>query len=209
VSDHGKGFFHGALGCVTAVAGLITAVGSLIAVLYQTDVLGSRNREPAPAVSGPATGGGPASALSGGTGGAPPDAEAIRRTQARLEELLEQAEQRLASRDPKADFAGAAAAMPVEIANVAGFWRTPTGIQYSIQQQGAVVALQETNPLFGGVITAVGSGTLAGPNLTLAVTTAAGTTGTAHLRLSPDGSQLVGQYQDAVTGMVVPLQLFR
>ncbi len=209
MTEHSKSFFGTVLGCITAVAGLITAVGGLIAILYQIDVIGPRRGDPAPLANGGQAGGSHAAASL--VGGAPANTvdEQLQRKQARLELLLQQAERNLGSGDAEEETMDARYAnVPAQLANVAGPWRAVSGLTYTIYQQGGSLVLQETNPLTGA-ITAVGSGTIDGPNLTFGVTTAAWTTGTAYLRLSNDGRQLAGQYQDATTGMVVALQLFR
>lgn len=93
------------------------------------------------------------------------------------------------------------------IVSIAGTWMGQQGISYQFQQVGTDIVFSEINPLLG--VTASGTGTLNGTVLTLNVTTAAYTNGTASLRLDPDGMRLTGTYRDAVTGMVVPLVLTR
>ncbi len=197
--DEQKGFFHTMPGCITAVAGLITAVGGLIAVLANIGPGRDRENRPDPP---PIDGGG----LTQDAGNL--DRDELRRTQQQLEELKRQMADKLAREeaDYEEDDAGFAD-LPLQPPNVAGYWQSPTGLNYGIAQQGSSLTIQENNPLLG--VTAVGQGGLQGVNLSFTITTAAGTTGVAHLQLSPDGRQLVGQYRDNVTGVVVPLQLFR
>ncbi|HEX9668679.1 MAG TPA: hypothetical protein VGC93_04265 [Thermoanaerobaculia bacterium] len=198
--DEQRGFFHTIPGCITAVAGMVTAVGSLIAILVQANVIGPRRddgRDDPPAIE---------------RGGLTPEPENLNRqellrTQEQLKELQRQMAAQLGrEEEDEGDDAGFAD-MPLQPPNVAGYWQSPTGLNYAIAQQGSALTIQENNPLLG--VTAVGNGGLQGASLSFTITTAAGTTGVAHLRLSPDGRQLVGQYQDGVTGVVVPLQLFR
>ena len=199
--DEQKGFFHTMPGCITAVAGLITAVGGLIAVL--ANVIGpGRNGDdnrpdPPPIHSGGLT-----------TGPENLDRDELRRTQQQLEELKRQMAEKLAREEAEYDEDDAGFAdLPLQPPNVAGYWQSPTGLNYGIAQQGSSLTIQENTPLLG--VTAVGSGGLQGLNLSFNITTAVGTTGVAHLQLSQDGRQLVGQYRDNVTGAVVPLQMFR
>jgi hypothetical protein len=200
--DEQKGFFHTMPGCITAVAGLVTAITGLIAILAQGPLF-DRDRD---------NGRDDRQEVDDRGLGITPDPENLNRqellrTQEQLKELKRQMAEKLShEEEDEGDDAGFAD-MPLQPTNVAGYWQSPTGLNYAIAQQGSSLTIQENNPLLG--VTAVGNGGLQGVNLSFTITTAAGTTGVAHLQLSPDGRHLVGQYRDNVTGVVVPLQLFR
>jgi len=91
--------------------------------------------------------------------------------------------------------------------NVTGSWQSAAGLTYVLQQNGNYVAFQEINPIYG--ITAVGEGTIAGRVLDISYTTALGTIGKAHLRVSADGQHMSGTATDLSTGGSSSLNLLK
>ncbi len=135
------------------------------------------------------------------TGEALTDADrgAFEERQTELEQKLRMLEERLETEDLPPARPG--------LIVIAGSWQGQQGITYTFEQYGTRVVFSEINPFLG--VTATGTGTLTGNSLSLAVTTAAFTTGTAALQVSPDGRQMMGTYVDQVTGVTVPLVLSR
>ena len=78
MAETGKSFWHTAAGVITAVAALITAVGGLLAILVQNDIIGGGRDRETPAVA----------AAPGGASAGPPDSGATAAASAKAPGLV-------------------------------------------------------------------------------------------------------------------------
>ncbi|HVU48259.1 MAG TPA: hypothetical protein VHD85_19175 [Terracidiphilus sp.] len=90
--------------------------------------------------------------------------------------------------------------------NIAGYWMSPIGLTYQVNQYGNYVAISEIN---SGVVEAVATGQIAGWSFSLPSYNLAGRSGVLSLQVSADQRQMSGQYQDSLTGVAVPIQMSR
>jgi len=90
--------------------------------------------------------------------------------------------------------------------NIAGYWTSPVGLTYQVNQYGNYVAISEIN---GGVVEAVATGQIAGWSFSLPSYNLANRAGVLSLQVSADQRQMAGQYQDSLSGVAVPIQMSR
>lgn len=90
--------------------------------------------------------------------------------------------------------------------NVAGYWMSPAGLTYQVNQYGNYIAVSEIN---GGVVQAVATGQISAWSFSLPSYNLAGRSGVLSLQVSADQRQMAGQYQDVLSGQTVPIQLSR
>ena len=96
---------------------------------------------------------------------------------------------------------------PSQFANIGGTWQSAGGLSYIIGQNGSAVTIQEINAF--GIVTSEGQGVIVGRDIDISYVTAAGTLGSALLRVSDDGRQITGTFEDLTIGSVIPASLFR
>jgi hypothetical protein len=89
---------------------------------------------------------------------------------------------------------------------IAGYWTSPSGTTYQVNQYGNYVAISEMSM---GVTDAVATGQIFGWSFNLSSYNLAGRSGVLSLQVSADQRQMSGQYQDSMSGAVVPMQLNR
>lgn len=92
------------------------------------------------------------------------------------------------------------------IPNLAGYWSSPAGLTYQVTQYGNYVAIAEVN---AGVVQAVATGQIYGWSFSLPSLNLANQSGVLSLQVSADQHQMIGQYQDVLSGGTVPMQLNR
>lgn len=90
--------------------------------------------------------------------------------------------------------------------NIAGYWMSPAGLTYQVNQYGDYVSISEIS---GGVVQAVATGQIASWGFTLPSYNLAGQPGMLSLQVSADQRQMAGQYRDDASGMTVPMQMSR
>jgi hypothetical protein len=90
--------------------------------------------------------------------------------------------------------------------NLAGYWMSPSGLTYQVNQYGNYLAISEVN---GGVVQAVATGQIMGWSFSLPSYNLAGRSGVLSLQVSADQRRMAGQYQDVLSGSAVPMELSR
>jgi hypothetical protein len=90
--------------------------------------------------------------------------------------------------------------------NLAGYWSSPGGLAYQVNQQGNFVAISEVN---AGIVQAVATGQIYGWGFQLPSYNLAGRSGILSLQVAQDQRHMTGQYQDVLTGATIPMQLYR
>ena len=96
---------------------------------------------------------------------------------------------------------------PAQFFSISGTWQSTAGLPYIIGQSGSAVTIQEINAF--GIVTAEGQGIIVGRDIDISYVTAAGTSGSALLTVSDDGSRITGTFEDLTIGSVIPATLFR
>lgn len=90
--------------------------------------------------------------------------------------------------------------------NLTGYWMSPSGLTYQINQYGNYIAISEIN---GGIVQAVATGQISSWSFSLPTYNLAGRAGVLSLQVAADQRQMTGQYQDTLTGAVAPIQMSR
>lgn len=91
--------------------------------------------------------------------------------------------------------------------DLTGTWYGSGTLSYQIVQNGNVVAIQESNPVYG--IAAIGTGQIQAQSIVINYQTVYNTEGIANLTVSPDGRLLDGTFTDTYSGHSTPVKLNR